>query len=99
MQYAKKKEKDLAFTERLKVIEAYYSKAGKLVEQALNNYWRADVARDDIMDALALAVTASIGEDKLTVVSSEPKLDSRGLPMQMVYYLNKEQRSDTGRIP
>ena len=44
-------------------------------------YLRKQVTYDDIIDAMAVAITAL--SDKL--MSLFPQTDSRGLPMQMVY--------------
>jgi predicted RNase H-like nuclease len=87
MAFAKKKERELAFAERLAVLASYYPGSGALIEKA--GYPRKDVARDDIVDALALAITASRGLDHLTVIKSQPEHDSKGLLMQMVYYLKR----------
>ena len=46
-----------------------------------------DVARDDILDALAAAVVARHGQGKLQSVPKVPQKDPMGLPMEMVYYL------------
>ena len=54
MEYAKKKEKDPAFEERLRVLISYCSGANALIEKALKEYQRRYVARDDIVDAIGL---------------------------------------------
>jgi predicted RNase H-like nuclease len=89
MEYAKKKDREKGFVERLDVLRRYNSDSSAIIEKALKEHRRKDVARDDIVDALALAITASHGEEKLTVIKSDPTCDSHGLPMQMVYYLKK----------
>ncbi len=50
-------------------------------ETALSAYYRKDVARDDIIDALILAVA---GQQPLCSVPNEPPTDEHGLPMQIV---------------
>ncbi|RQG91790.1 DUF429 domain-containing protein [Natrarchaeobius chitinivorans] len=44
-----------------------------------------DVTADDVLDALALALTASANEDELRTIPENPPKDQRRLPMQMVY--------------
>lgn len=43
------------------------------------------VQLDDLLDALALALTACADDTELQTLPSAPPVDSRGLPMQMVY--------------
>ena len=52
------------------------------------------VAGDDILDALALAITAKIGSqegNELKTLPKDPKPDSEGLPMEMVYAIPNEK--------
>jgi predicted RNase H-like nuclease len=56
-----------------------------LVSDALNNYRRQDVAKDDILEALAAAVTAIAGLNALVSLPDPPEFDDRILPMQMLY--------------
>ena len=44
------------------------------------------VAKDDILDALAAAVTARCDHDRLKTIPDCPPKDCKGLPMEMVYY-------------
>ncbi|WP_185911788.1 DUF429 domain-containing protein [Halonotius roseus] len=50
-------------------------------EAALDDYYRKHVARDDIIDALALAAA---GQHELTSLPAEPPTDAAGLPKQIV---------------
>lgn len=43
------------------------------------------VQLDDLLDALVLALTACADDTELQTLPSEPPIDARGLPMQMVY--------------
>ena len=54
------------------------------VAQALTYWRRSVVAADDILDALACAVTARMHSLWRSVPTS-PEIDSRGLPMEIVY--------------
>ena len=51
-------------------------------------FTKSQVADDDILDALALAITAKIvsqNGDRLGTLPEDPPTDSKGLPMEMVY--------------
>ncbi|WP_425499817.1 DUF429 domain-containing protein [Natrinema caseinilyticum] len=45
----------------------------------------ADVEADDVLDAMALAITACANEDERRTIPEHPPKDQRRLPMQMVY--------------
>lgn len=54
---------------------------------AVQQEYRAKAAADDILDALAAAVTARLGHPKnLATLPEIPPRDARGLPMEMVFY-------------
>lgn len=74
------------FDERLSVIRKFYGDCDELVDDALLEYKRSDVNKDDILDALVAAVTARCGINALKTIPVAPELDERGLPMEMVYY-------------
>lgn len=81
------KRTDEGFNERLGVIHRVHSTCQELVDAALLKYAKKDVARDDILDALAAAVTAKYGFGKFRTIPEIPEKDARGLPMEMVYYI------------
>ncbi len=83
MQHSKKKRE--GYLERMEVLRSVYPRTDELMTDALAEYRRKDVARDDILDALSAAVTAKVGKEKLVSVPEPPEKDSLGLPMQMVY--------------
>jgi predicted RNase H-like nuclease len=83
MQYNKKRED--GFNERLKILESYHPDPAPIVSHALSNYRRRDVAKDDILDALAAAITALAGLNNLVSLPDLPEFDARGLPMQMFF--------------
>lgn len=72
------------YTERMAVLNRYYPSAQKLVERALQSYKRAEVARDDIVDALVGAITARHAKTLLRF-PEVPEIDGKGLPMEIVY--------------
>ncbi|MBA7469575.1 hypothetical protein ES707_04847 [subsurface metagenome] len=84
MKYSKKKEE--GFLERMEVLLFVYPSAKKVVDYALQEYLRREVARDDILDAMVAAVTSSKARQGLLTVPENPEVDSKGLPMEMVYY-------------
>ena len=56
--------------------------------EARRKYAKGQVANDDILDALALAITAKIVSQnggRLGTLPENPPTDSKGLPMEMVY--------------
>lgn len=79
------KKKGEGFCERMEVLERVLPGSSDLANAALARYRRSDVARDDIVDALVLAATASAPDGALRTVPGIPEYDSRRLPMEMVY--------------
>jgi predicted RNase H-like nuclease len=74
------------FVERLGVLRKVYGECEECVKEALVKHRRQDVAKDDILDALAAAVTARFGYDALKTLPEAPEKDAEDLPMEMVYY-------------
>ena len=83
MQHAKKRSEGLS--ERTQLLQSIYPQTTDIIAHTLSNYRRKDVSRDDILDALAAAVTGLIGGENLTSIPQEPEFDERGLRMEMVY--------------
>lgn len=73
------------FEERLAVLAQFYSQPGNLVDAARAEYGGTEVGRDDIVDALVGAITASHSAD-LTTFPQVPGTDETGLPMEIVYW-------------
>ena len=73
--------------ERLKLLQSIYPSAETILSHTLSSYSRKEVKKDDILDALAAAITAKIGFDNLSSIPPQPEIDSYGLPMEMVYFL------------
>ena len=82
MGYSKKRPPGVA--ERLHLLQKAYPKSNAIYHAALDCYPRKDLARDDILDALVNAVTASRLDDLATLPKDPPK-DNRRLPMEIVY--------------
>ena len=83
MEHNKKKAE--GFRERIELLERIRPSAEQEVEDMLRQFKRGDVARDDAVDALAAALTASVPAAALRTLPPRVEKDSAGLPMEMVY--------------
>jgi predicted RNase H-like nuclease len=83
MQNSKKTTK--GFDERKKVLRAVYAGLSDLLLKA-RQWKRAEVAKDDILDALAAALTAQQGRGRLKSLPDSPELDAYGFKMEMLYF-------------
>ena len=76
--------------EVLRSIGVVDAKADEIYKQVCSYFFRRQVARDDILDALVAAVTARLvceqSDGKRSAPTNPPK-DNKGLPMEMVYWL------------
>ena len=79
------KSTEQGYLERAHVLEFVYPGAYDVIAEALDTFPRSIAARDDILDALSAAVTASVGLQGLATIPAKPETDAKGLPMQMVY--------------
>lgn len=55
------------------------------IEEILKQFPRKSVGRDDVVDAMVAAITATASTDSLQTLPAYPPKDSQGLPMEMVY--------------
>ncbi len=83
MQHNKKT--DAGFQERMHVLQRYRPDADDIVTTALQAYPRVQVGRDDIVDALVGAMTATQVKS-LHCIPERPEIDDHGLPMEIVYW-------------
>ena len=83
MHYPKRSEQ--GYLERAHILQQAEPRAYDIIAQALAKRPKNTVARDDILDALSAAITASTGPDALATLPQNPETDAKGLPMQMVY--------------
>jgi predicted RNase H-like nuclease len=80
------KRKIMGQAERIGVLEPLYAQTGEIIEFAISSFKKKDVAPDDIIDALCLAVTGLIGLERgFATIPQVPEKDSHGLDMQMIY--------------
>ena len=70
-----------------------------MFKKARGKFTRTKVADDDILDALAIAITAKIvsrNPERLGTLPENPPTDSKGLPMEMVYAKPNDNESASG---
>lgn len=75
----------IGFDERLALLERFLPSVGQEFVQIRSRFRRSDLSDDDILDAMAAAITASVDSDALMTLPKDPTRDSCGLPMEMVY--------------
>jgi len=73
------------FHERLTLLERFHASAVKCFDEIRAGYQRRELADDDILDAMAVAITASADRGAFRTLPEHPAEDSCGLPMEMVY--------------
>ena len=79
------------YQERLNILKSYLPELEILLESILDDYYRKDLTRDDIFDALALFLAAKLNfraDWELKTIPAEPELDPEGIRMEIVYPLN-----------
>jgi predicted RNase H-like nuclease len=84
MRYKKKSRE--GHEERLAVLRNYFPEVDPLFDAACRASPRKDLARDDILDALVVAVTARGGYGAYATLPATPEQDATGLPMEIVYW-------------
>ena len=88
LQYPKKgKYGSQGQSERLAILHRIESRTGTIVADGLR---RRGVAQDDVVDALAAAVTGYYGYAALQTLPENPLVCPQGLPMEMVYWVPPE---------
>jgi len=83
LRYSKRKQE--GFEERMTLLNKVWPTSESAVARAYLRTVRREVARDDILDALVLALTARLGAKHWITLPPDPKRDAYGLPMRMVY--------------
>lgn len=76
--------------ERVEVLKCHQPLTEKICDSSCKYLWKQQAAGDDILDALAAAVTAKLGlgcpgNYRLQTLPECPPTDDRCLPMEMVY--------------
>ena len=81
------KKKGCGIVERIRVLTEVEPRTKEIFNEGCHMFPRRCVARDDILDALAAAVTAYRGyPDALQTLPEIPPNDDRDLPMEMVFW-------------
>ncbi len=80
-----RKKRSAGRRERLDILRKFDRRADAIREKAMTRYLRKQVAEDDILDAIAGAITANRPPDELAAVPAAAEYDACGLPMEMVY--------------
>ena len=81
------KKKLAGFDERQKALKAAYSPCDYIIAEGLNWLQGKGASPDDLLDALAAAVTGLIGGTRLRTLPPSPERDAYGLPMEMVHFI------------
>lgn len=72
---------------RLHLLSRVWEPSEQALGEAFLWFGGTGVARDDVVDALVAAVTAAQPDEHLFTIPEDPEIDSKGLPMEMVYAL------------
>ncbi|MDF2960072.1 MAG: hypothetical protein K0S39_1807 [Paenibacillus sp.] len=84
------KKTEAGYRERMDHLLTVYADAAKVTEQALHAYRRSEAARDDIVDALVLAVSGAVCGGSLCSLPDPPEQDACGIRMS-IWYGKREQ--------
>lgn len=86
------KKTDEGFDERVNAMAAVFSpvlgrgsEVMRAVDDAMSRWRRRDLARDDIVDAMAALACAVAPVNEMRTLPADPRRDSCGLAMEMVY--------------
>ena len=78
--YKKTKE---GINERMSLLNSYFEASKSILKDGLQKFEKKEVAVDDVLDSLVLALSASLGIDNLNFIPNNYEYDSTGLPMRM----------------
>jgi len=86
-----KKSKPEGIMERMELLQKLFPKSNSILEKGQKDFLKKEVKNDDIVDALALAVTGFLGEKSAyQFISDTPvKQDVHGIDMKMIYFDSK----------
>ena len=82
---AHSKRKAGGYAERMRILASHDTDAPPIVQAVAEATDGADVAVDDVIDALVLAYTARPANAPLRTLPADPPTDEHGLPMEIVY--------------
>jgi predicted RNase H-like nuclease len=87
------KKTEAGFEERIQVLEQLMPNVRSIITKPMKDYLRKEVSRDDILDALVGLIVGCTSDDALQTVPIKPVKDSFGLPMEMVYTEQPNERA------
>jgi len=73
------------YAERMRTLAGFDPEAAPVVQAAAEAAGDAEVAVDDVLDAVVLAYTARPGPGEIHSLPPDPPTDPKGLPMRIVY--------------
>jgi predicted RNase H-like nuclease len=79
------KKTDKGYVERQNILQHLFPETEDIAKSALEKFRRKDIAKDDILDAIVLAVTASSPPETIVTVPETPPKDDHKLSMEIVY--------------
>lgn len=71
--------------ERLAILKKIDPQCEDIFNESVKKFKRKELAKDDILDAMAVALTACSPFETLRTVLENPENDKEGLPMEIVY--------------
>nr|NIR52757.1 DUF429 domain-containing protein [candidate division KSB1 bacterium]NIR69893.1 DUF429 domain-containing protein [candidate division KSB1 bacterium]NIS28046.1 DUF429 domain-containing protein [candidate division KSB1 bacterium]NIT74917.1 DUF429 domain-containing protein [candidate division KSB1 bacterium]NIU28701.1 DUF429 domain-containing protein [candidate division KSB1 bacterium] len=80
--------------ERMRLLRKVDPSFERLLHSTLSEYPRREVAADDVLDALVLAVAATGQLGELKSLPAEPEWDEEGLPMEIVFPDNQSHQPE-----
>ena len=83
MQFSKQDK--AGYQERLGLLTRVFPLTESIVNAALKRYKHKELAKDDILDSIAVAVVASSRDNSLMSIPDTPEKDAMRLPMEIVY--------------
>jgi predicted RNase H-like nuclease len=86
------KKTDEGFDIRMQLLEPHLSQARYCVQDSLQTHPRSAVARDDIVDAMVVALTAS-NSFYFNTLPELPEVDAKGLAMEIAYFTPQPNRN------
>ncbi len=84
--------------ERLEILIRHFPRSSLIYKAALDRYLRKEVSRDDILDAMALAISATNLSTRGVSLPEKSEKDSSGFTMEIVYALPEIPQSAKNKI-
>ncbi len=75
----------MGMEERVSILENLFPGTRPLITDTVTQFNRDILVKDDVVDALALAVTAMLGKGNLESIPTQQEWDGKGLRMEMCF--------------